>query len=254
MLLPRQRDAFLKNNRKMSVADKNIEKEPDHLVSDDDLRCGDSLDNERAFTKEEEGLEATGKVVQTRAGATSGAIPGPSDTLNPPAVVDYLRNFLFKAGMSETLHCFQTEWYEMIQKGLVDEDRADLVPDVYFQNQRLESELEVARMETELSRRTAAATAEALERLQRAVDVERRLQNRLKQENKRLSEESRKLRLKCEKQQPTVQQRMDEKSRVAAEKDKSVLQPQIDQQRSSSVESTLNKTNPRNAVSKTAHI
>uniref|UniRef100_A0A3P9IC90 Uncharacterized protein n=1 Tax=Oryzias latipes TaxID=8090 RepID=A0A3P9IC90_ORYLA len=217
--------------------------EPEILVSEEYLKCEVSVDDECTFTEEEDDLEETVNAVQWHSGATAGAISvTSSNTPKSPPVVDFVRNFLFNAGMSDTLHCFQTEWYEMIQKRLVDEDRVDLVPDVYFQNQRLESELESARLETEESRRTASAAAGALERLQRAADVERLRLKRLIQENKILSEECRKLRMKCEKLQPTVQQRMNEKPLAArkellwvtAEKDKSILQPQVAQQRSSS--------------------
>lgn len=170
----------------MSAADNNIEKEPEILVSEEYLKCEVSVDDECTFTEEEDDLEETVNAVQGHSGATAGAISvTSSNTPKSPPVVDFVRNFLFNAGMSDTLHCFQTEWYEMIQKRLVDEDRVDLVPDVYFQNQRLESELESARLETEESRRTASAAAGALERLQRAADVERLRLKRLIQENKK---------------------------------------------------------------------
>ena len=44
-------------------------------------------------------------------------------------------------GMNKTLDTFQCEWYELQQKGLIKEDYATDVPDVYTQNGHLETEV-----------------------------------------------------------------------------------------------------------------
>ncbi|XP_037999277.1 sperm-associated antigen 16 protein isoform X2 [Motacilla alba alba] len=58
----------------------------------------------------------------------------------PQAMDDFFCNFLVRMGMSRTLDCFQTEWYERIEKGELSVDEAGLVPDVYTRNEQLETE------------------------------------------------------------------------------------------------------------------
>ncbi|XP_064015047.1 sperm-associated antigen 16 protein isoform X2 [Pogoniulus pusillus] len=59
-------------------------------------------------------------------------IPGTTD--------DFFCNFLVRMGMSRTLDCFQTEWYELVERGVVKVEDAGLVPSVYTRNQQLEDE------------------------------------------------------------------------------------------------------------------
>lgn len=56
-------------------------------------------------------------------------------------VDDFVRNFLVRMGMMRTLDSFQNEWYELQQKGMVREEYATQVPDVYSQNSNLETEV-----------------------------------------------------------------------------------------------------------------
>ncbi|XP_077627088.1 sperm-associated antigen 16 protein-like [Crocuta crocuta] len=58
----------------------------------------------------------------------------------PEVIEDFLCNFLIKMGMTRTLDCFQSEWYELIQKGLTELKDLGNVPDVYTQNMLLENE------------------------------------------------------------------------------------------------------------------
>nr|DBA19972.1 TPA: hypothetical protein GDO54_015715 [Pyxicephalus adspersus] len=67
----------------------------------------------------------------------------------PEVVDDFLRNFLIKMGMMKTLECFQTEWYEMMQKGLLQPEAAGFVPDLYSHNQMLDEEIKSLRKEVE---------------------------------------------------------------------------------------------------------
>jgi len=46
-------------------------------------------------------------------------------------------------GMSRTLDCFQSEWYELQHKGLLREESTDQVPDVYTQNSNLDTEVNI---------------------------------------------------------------------------------------------------------------
>ncbi|KAF6116302.1 sperm associated antigen 16 [Phyllostomus discolor] len=64
----------------------------------------------------------------------------PSKREVPEVIEDFLCNFLIKMGMTRTLDCFQSEWYELIQKGVTEVSGAGNVPDVYSQNMLLENE------------------------------------------------------------------------------------------------------------------
>lgn len=59
----------------------------------------------------------------------------------PEVVDDYVRNFLVRMGMFKTLDCFQSEWYELQQKGMLGDDFSVNVPDVYTQNSILETDV-----------------------------------------------------------------------------------------------------------------
>ncbi|KAG6939076.1 sperm associated antigen 16, partial [Chelydra serpentina] len=58
----------------------------------------------------------------------------------PEVVDDFLCNFLVRMGMARTLDCFQTEWYERMQKGAIERKDIGFVPDMYTYNQHLEME------------------------------------------------------------------------------------------------------------------
>lgn len=174
--------------------------------SDEDFQYEEvSLEDDWSSAEGEEDLEATVKAIRERAEAGAAA-PGPDAS----AVDDFLRSFLLHAGMTRTLDCFQTEWAEVAQKGLVDPRRVGAVPGVYAENQRLLGELRNARREADEYRRAAAAAAETLARVRRARDLRRLQHQRVVQERDRLVEEMRRLKVRCGGYEPAVK-RMNEK-------------------------------------------
>uniref|UniRef100_A0A8C4HF18 Sperm-associated antigen 16 protein n=1 Tax=Dicentrarchus labrax TaxID=13489 RepID=A0A8C4HF18_DICLA len=183
--------------------------------SDDDFQYGEvSLEDDWSLTEGEEDLEATVKAIQDRAEASAAADAAahssPPITHQPEAVEDFLRNFLSQMGMTETLDCFQTEWTEMAHKGLVDAGRVGVVPGVYTENQRLDSELKSALREGAEYRLAVSAAAQTLGRVQKARDYHRLRHKRVVQEKNRLIEEIRKLKMQCSGYEPAVK-RMNEK-------------------------------------------
>lgn len=199
----------------MDAAQESEEKVADGTSPDsnDDFKCEDiSVEDELSLKEGEEGLEATVKAIQDRAEAS--ARPSSTNrTSKPPAVVDFLRNFLFQMGMTETLDCFQTEWNEMVQKGLLEEEGLMVTPFVHIENQRLENELKTALKEMEEYRRAVSAAAGTLARVQKNRDFHRMQHKRVVQEKNLLIEEMRKVKMQCNSYEPALK-RMNEKCEV----------------------------------------
>uniref|UniRef100_A0A3Q3J2W9 Uncharacterized protein n=1 Tax=Monopterus albus TaxID=43700 RepID=A0A3Q3J2W9_MONAL len=146
-----------------------------------------SIEEDWVLTEGEENLRATVKAIKAEVKAR--ASPGPNTVSNkhqPEAVDDFIRNFLFQRGMTKTLDCFQIEWTEMVQKGMVDAQRVGVVPSVYIENE------------------PASPASETLVRVHKARDFHRLQHKRVVQEKTRLIEEMRKLKVQCNSYEPTV--------------------------------------------------
>lgn len=164
----------------------------------------------------EDDLETTFKATQnTNFSDTTASLSLNATTSRgqPETVGDFLRSFLYQMGMTETLDCFQAEWHEMVQKGLIDAKRVDVVPDVYTQTRNLETELKNAKKEADEYRLGASAAAETLVRVQKARDFHWLRHKRIIQEKNKLIEDIRKLTTQCSDYQPKVKQ-MNDKSQT----------------------------------------
>ena len=73
-------------------------------------------------------------------------------------------------GMSRTLDCFQTEWYEMQQKGLLKDEELGVVPDVYSKNQILAEEIKRLRIESDKFKQAPNHAKETYLKLQKKRD------------------------------------------------------------------------------------
>uniref|UniRef100_A0A3Q1IKI8 Uncharacterized protein n=1 Tax=Anabas testudineus TaxID=64144 RepID=A0A3Q1IKI8_ANATE len=217
----------------MSGNRKNAEKEDETVSNDgeDDFKYEEvPLEDEWSLSEGEEDLEATVKAIKHRAEdrARAHAAIGAEQR---QTVEEFLRNFLYQEGMTETLHCFQAEWTEVVQKGQVDALRVGVVPSIYTENQRLDSELKNAQREMEEYQLAAGAAAETLPRVRRARDLHRMQHKRVLQEKHRLIEEMRKLKVQCDNYEPVVK-RMNDKyeallrqtTLVTLERDKALAQ------------------------------
>lgn len=184
--------------------------------SDDDFQYEEVvLEDDFALTEGEENLEATLKAIKDRAASSRANTASSLNTAEP--VDDFLRNFLFQMGMTETLDCFQTEWTEMSQKGLLNTEQNGLIPEAYTENRRLESALKNAQREREEYREAGSAAAQMLQKVQKARDFHKLQHRRLVQEKSRLIEEMRKLKTQCDSYEPEVK-RMDEKYKAVLKK------------------------------------
>ncbi len=200
------------SNETMSVTNKK-----QHM--DESVTAKNDVDFKReevpdlSLTEGEEDSEVTVKTIEVQAEADAAAAPRPSAASiihQPEAVDDFLRNFLFQMGMTETLDCFETEWTEMAQRGLLATEQVGVVPEVYTENERLDRELKNARREAEEHRLALSAMTETLSRLQKARDLHRLQHKRVVQEKNRVIEEIRKLKVQCNSYEPVVK-RMNEK-------------------------------------------
>ncbi|XP_032920114.1 sperm-associated antigen 16 protein isoform X2 [Catharus ustulatus] len=124
----------------------------------------------------------------------------------PQAMDDFFSNFLVRLGMSRTLDCFQTEWYELIERGMLTVEDAGLVPDVYTRNQQLETENLILKKDLENYKHSVNKTEEALQKMQRERDFHRMHHNRVVQEKNRLISDMKRLKAHYASYEPVLKQ------------------------------------------------
>lgn len=107
--------------------------------------------------------------------------------VKPSAIDDFIRNFLLKMGMMGSLDKFNTEWYELQSKKLVNSDGSDEeVPDVYLQNQKLEMDLKLMREEVEKFKAIADKAQGTWNKFRKERNFHRTNHQRVVQEKKKL--------------------------------------------------------------------
>ncbi|XP_041056951.1 sperm-associated antigen 16 protein [Carcharodon carcharias] len=149
----------------------------------------------------------------------------------PEVVDDFLRNFLIKMGMMKTLDCFQTEWYEMLQKGSLKLEEVGFVPDVYAQNQLLENEVKNLKKDLEGCKITTNTASETLVKLRKERDFHRMHHKRVAQEKNRLINDIKRLKKHYASFEPTLSKikekyntAMKQKMLTGLEKDRALVQ------------------------------
>lgn len=161
----------------------------------------------------------------------SESLPKASVTQRPEVVDDFVRNFLVKMGLSRTLDCFQTEWYELQQKGLLRAEDVGVVPDAYTKNQELNEE--VKRLQNEVKKYMDAAmkAKETYVKLRKERDYHRMHHKRVVQEKNKLITDIKRLKNHYTNYEPTLRQlkskyevAMKEKMLTKLERDRAVGQ------------------------------
>ncbi|KAI7796415.1 sperm-associated antigen 16 protein [Triplophysa rosa] len=197
-----------------------------------------TVEDELSVTQGEEDLETAVKAFRDRLDATECATQRVASAKLPvsriPEVVDdFLRNYLVKMGLERTLDCFQTEWFEMLQKGLLKTDHTELVPDAYTHNQLLDNELKNVQRERDGYKQVAFVAGETIVKLQRERDFHRMQHKRVLQEKNRLIEDLRKLKKHHASYEPALRQlnekyqtALKQKMLVSLERDRAVSQVQ----------------------------
>nr|XP_034994797.1 sperm-associated antigen 16 protein isoform X2 [Zootoca vivipara] len=117
----------------------------EEVPADDEfsLQDGDEDLAKALYTIQEQAVDA--QIMAQR----SGQIAKHSLSETPEVVDDFLCNFLIRMGMNRTLDCFQTEWYELMQRGVLEPKDIGYVPDAYTCNQHLERENKYLKKEME---------------------------------------------------------------------------------------------------------
>ncbi|XP_007958152.2 sperm-associated antigen 16 protein [Orycteropus afer afer] len=128
----------------------------------------------------------------------------PSKHAVSEVIEDFLCNFLIKMGMTRTLDCFQSEWYELIQKGVIELRNIENVPDVYTQNMVLENENKNLKKELKHYKQAADKAREDLLKTQKERDFHRMHHKRIVQEKNKLVNDLKGLRLHYASYEPTI--------------------------------------------------
>ncbi|XP_039188758.1 sperm-associated antigen 16 protein isoform X3 [Crotalus tigris] len=149
----------------------------------------------------------------------------------PEIVDDFLCNFLIRMGMNRTLDCFQTEWYELMQRGMLEPKDVGFVPDAYTCNQHLERENIYLKKEMENYKFAASKAKDALLKMQRERDFHRMHHKRVVQEKNRLINDIKRLKTHYALYEPMLRQLNEkyeillrEKMLTSLERDKAVGQ------------------------------
>ncbi|XP_034289475.1 sperm-associated antigen 16 protein isoform X5 [Pantherophis guttatus] len=135
-----------------------------------------------------------------------GQITKQSLSETPEIVDDFLCNFLIRMGMNRTLDCFQTEWYELMQRGVLEPKDVGFVPDAYTCNQHLERENIYLKKEMENYKFAANKAKEALLKMQRERDFHRMHHKRVVQEKNRLINDIKRLKTHYALYEPMLRQ------------------------------------------------
>jgi len=147
----------------------------------------------------------------------------------PEVIDDFVRNFLRRNDLKRTMNCFQTEWYEKKQKGLLDNVEIYNVPDALYSLMLLTDE--VKRLKTERNKFESAAKVakESYVKVMKERDFHRLHHQRVVQEKNRLITDIKRLKKHYMSYEPTLksmkikyEKSLREKMMMGLERDKAV--------------------------------
>ncbi|KAG5214030.1 hypothetical protein JEQ12_009816 [Ovis aries] len=176
-------------------------------ASEDDYEYEEIPDDNYSIPEGEEDLAKAVQMVQEQATDTQileqKTVFSPKHTV-PEAIEDFLCNFLIKMGMTRTLDCFQSEWYELIQKGITELRDGGIVPDVYTQNMLLENENKILKKDLKHYKQAADKAREDLLKTQKERDFHRMHHKRIVQEKNKLINDLKRLKLHYASYEPAI--------------------------------------------------
>ncbi|XP_025747919.2 sperm-associated antigen 16 protein isoform X1 [Callorhinus ursinus] len=176
-------------------------------ASEDDYEYEEIPDDNVSIPEGEEDLAKAIQMVQEQATDTQileQKTVLPSKQPTPEVIEDFLCNFLIKMGMTRTLDCFQSEWYELIQKGVIELRDIGSVPDVYTQNMLLENENKNLKKDLKHYKQAADKAREDLLKTQKERDFHRMHHKRIVQEKNKLINDLKGLKLHYASYEPTI--------------------------------------------------
>eukprot|EP00462_Mataza_sp_D1_P000217 CAMPEP_0175089666 /NCGR_PEP_ID=MMETSP0086_2-20121207/907_1 /TAXON_ID=136419 /ORGANISM="Unknown Unknown, Strain D1" /LENGTH=611 /DNA_ID=CAMNT_0016362189 /DNA_START=61 /DNA_END=1893 /DNA_ORIENTATION=+ len=113
---------------------------------------------------------------------------------NKPTVVDdFIRNFLIKLKMTQTLDTFNTEWYELAENGKLNEEDVGVVSDIYQRNENLDDQVKRLREEVLKSRSIAEKARGTWDKFRKERDFHRMHHRRVVQEKNVLIKDMKRL-------------------------------------------------------------
>ncbi|XP_074168857.1 sperm-associated antigen 16 protein isoform X2 [Rhinolophus sinicus] len=176
-------------------------------ASEDDYEYEEIPDDNFSIPEGEEDLAKAIQMVQEQATDThilEEKTDLPSKHVAPEVIEDFLCNFLMRMGMTRTLDCFQSEWYEFIQKGVTEVRDVGNVPDVYTQNMLLETENKNLKKDLKHYKQAADKAREELLKTQKERDFHRMHHKRTVQEKNKLINDLKGLKLHYASYEPTI--------------------------------------------------
>uniref|UniRef100_A0A2K6TU40 Sperm associated antigen 16 n=1 Tax=Saimiri boliviensis boliviensis TaxID=39432 RepID=A0A2K6TU40_SAIBB len=176
-------------------------------TSEDDYEYEEIQDDNFSIPEGEEDLAKAIQMAQEQATDTEileRKTVLPSKHVVPEVIEDFLCNFLMNMGMTRTLDCFQSEWYELIQKGVTELRTAGNVPDVYTQIMLLENENKNLKKDLKHYKQAADKAREDLLKIQKERDFHRMHHKRIVQEKNKLINDLKGLKLHYASYEPTI--------------------------------------------------
>ncbi|KAK3787722.1 hypothetical protein RRG08_019859 [Elysia crispata] len=176
-----------------------VEKEEITLDSDDEFVYEEvPVEDDSVPPELEEDLDAAVRTIReanedANARVSRELLTKPAVIQKPEVVDDFVRNFLIRMGLNRTLDCFQTEWYELQERGLLGYTDIGTVPDVYTRNQELEDEIDFLKKETVKFRNAALKAKETYVKLRKERDFHRMHHKRIVQEKNKLIDDIKRL-------------------------------------------------------------
>jgi hypothetical protein len=154
-------------------------------------------DGEEDFNAMKQALAATGEAgVFAKAPATTGK--------RDETVDDFLRNFLVKLKLTKTLDVFQTEWYELAQKGALSQDDIGAVPDIYLRNQQLDDQLKTIKSDLYAAQQVAEKARGTWDKFRKERDFHKMHHKRVMQEKNKLVTDIKRLKKHYQTFEPTL--------------------------------------------------
>jgi len=115
--------------------------------------------------------------------------PEPKHLYREEIIDDFIRNFLKKYNMTETLNLFQEEWHMLFKKGAFNDNELGNFTDIYNKNKKLDEKFGLMRKEVEEAKAKADKEKKNWEQLRKERDFHVTHFNRVEGEKKELYEQ-----------------------------------------------------------------